>query len=132
MVEELSNSQETCFIELPMPTPWPMVAAFSIVLLFSGLVTHLVVSLAGSFCAVIACIGWFLEVFPKPLHETVEVESLEKQSTSIQKVDLHTSSLTRRDNAQQYAGKYCRVSIPAQTHLYSSGVLGGIAGGIAM
>jgi len=44
MVNEQQQEQRPDKIEVPAPTPWPMVTAFGLTLLCAGLVTHVVVS----------------------------------------------------------------------------------------
>jgi len=51
-------------IELPKPTPWPMITAFGIALLMMGLVTHFLVSLVGFVVLLRGAIGWWFSVLP--------------------------------------------------------------------
>ncbi len=60
-------------IEMPAPTGWPMVLAFGLTLLASGLVTHPAVSIAGLLLTLRAAVGWFKELFPMEKHEWVPV-----------------------------------------------------------
>jgi|SRR6185437_5155992 len=119
---KLHDSQELDSVQLPVPTPWPMIAAFAVVLLFAGLVTSLVVSFTGLLCAIVAFIGWFLDVFPHPQHEVVKLKPLEERAAPVL-IAEHTIS---------YLQGRCRVQIPTHVHSYSSGILGGISGGTAM
>ena len=48
-------------IELPAPTPWPIVAAFGVALLFAGLVTSASVSILGAILMVCGWVGWFCD-----------------------------------------------------------------------
>jgi hypothetical protein len=121
-MSKLHDSQELDFIQLPVPTPWPMIAAFAMVLIFAGLVTSLVVSLTGLLCAIGAFVGWFLDVFPHPQHEAVELKPLEERAAPVL-IAEHTIS---------YLQGRCRVHVPVRVHSYSSGILGGMSGGVAM
>jgi len=109
-------------IELPKPTPWPMITAFGIALLMMGLVTHFLVSLVGFVVLLRGAIGWWFSVLPVEEHELVPVEYVpEAVAVSAATVDyLHVGTEGHR------------VRIPAEIHPYSSGIKAGIAGGIAM
>src|SRR5271170_134200 len=73
---ELANQSDdnaTDMIEVPAPTPWPIVLAFGIALLFAGLVTSEAVSVLGAVIAVAGAVGWFRNVLPYAAHESVPV-----------------------------------------------------------
>ena len=74
-VELLNQSGEdaTDTIEVPAPTPWPIVLAFGITLLFAGLVTSEAVSVLGAVVAIAGAVGWFRDVLPYEAHESVQV-----------------------------------------------------------
>src|SRR5713101_7130766 len=57
-------------VELPAPTPWPMILALGITLGFAGLVTNAIVTAVGVVLAVAGVVGWFRDVLPL---EDVEV-----------------------------------------------------------
>ncbi|PWU06367.1 MAG: hypothetical protein C5B47_07580 [Verrucomicrobia bacterium] len=100
-----------------------MVAAFGLTLLFAGLVTNLVVSLIGLLCATVAAIGWCFDVFPHPQHEAVSIKPPEEQPTPIRVAGRSLAYLPPEED---------RRLVPTHTHTYSSGILGGLAGGVAM
>jgi hypothetical protein len=111
-------------IEMPAPTPWPMVTAFGLTLLCAGLVTHVVVSVVGLILAFRGAIGWFREVLPVEKMESVQVLPTDI-SLAVQP--------SARSVARLRAGEEShRVRIPAEYHPYSAGFIGGIFGGIAM
>jgi hypothetical protein len=58
---------------VPAPTPWPIVLAFGIALLFAGLVTSEAVSVLGAVVAIAGAVGWFRDVLPHEAHESVQV-----------------------------------------------------------
>src|SRR2546423_14648104 len=60
-------------VQLPEPTAWPVVLAFGLALLFSGLLTSGSVSALGAILTAAGCVGWFLQVLPHEKHETVPV-----------------------------------------------------------
>jgi hypothetical protein len=112
-------------IELPASTPWPMIAALGLTLVFAGLVTHIAVSMVGLVIALRGAVGWFCEVFPESKHELVRVDALDLSARPIR-----TSARTVAHLRAGEAGH--RVYIPEKFHPYSSGIKGGIAGGFVM
>ena len=58
--ESLNRSSEDApdTIEAPAPTPWPIVLAFGITLLFAGLVTSQAVSVLGAIISIAGAAGW--------------------------------------------------------------------------
>src|ERR1700688_4976034 len=60
-------------VEVPASTPWPIVLAFGITLLFAGLVTSEAVSVLGAVVAISGAVGWFRDVLPHERHESVQV-----------------------------------------------------------
>jgi len=111
-------------IHLPAPTVWPFVTAFGLTLVFSGLVTHLVVSGVGLVLVVRGAIGWWRDVLP--------VEHLEIRVVSdLARVPVVPVSLRAVEHLTAGTGGH-RVRIPAEVHPYSSGLKGGVVGGVAM
>ena len=66
MHENNSNS-----ILVPAPTPWPFIAALGITLMFSGIVTHIAVTMVGTVVLLRAAIGWWFDVLPDQKEEAV-------------------------------------------------------------
>lgn len=112
-------------ITMPAPTAWPFVTAFGISLLCAGLVTNPAVSVVGLILALRGAVGWFRDVFPVAKHELVRLRSVEERAEPI-KVSPRTVAYLRPGEAGH------RVRIPAEIHPYSSGITGGLVGGIAM
>jgi hypothetical protein len=112
-------------IEMPAPTAWPMVAAFGCALLLTGLVTSLAVSVVGFILAARGAVGWFREVLPVEKHELIPALPVEQRAQPV-KVSPRSVTLLRVGEAGH------RVHVPARIHPYTSGLKGGIAGGIAM
>jgi hypothetical protein len=112
-------------IEMPAPTAWPMVAAFGCALLLTGLVTSLTVSVVGFILAARGAVGWFREVLPVEKHELIPALPVEQRAQPV-KVSPRSVTLLRAGEAGH------RVHVPARIHPYTSGLKGGIAGGIAM
>ncbi len=111
-------------IQMPAPTVWPFVTAFGLTLVVAGMVTHAAVSVLGIVILLRGAIGWWRDVLPVEKHEMVPVAGVDRA------VPVRVSQ-----RSVQYlmpgAGGH-RVRIPAEIHPYSSGLKGGLAGGVAM
>jgi hypothetical protein len=108
-------------VVLPAPTPWPMVLALGLALLITGMVTHWVISLLGLILTLRSVVGWFLDIFPHELHVAVPVQTGVMQISS-----------TRTTREQLPVGANHRQLLPVETFSITSGIKGGIVGGIAM
>ena len=108
-------------VHLPSGTPWPLVLAFGATLGFAGLVTNLWVTLFGLILLLAACVGWFRQVLPHEHHVDVPV--------TVQPVMI---SSTRTQVARIQVTREHRAHLPIEIYPITSGIKGGIAGGIAM
>jgi len=125
MAAEHKQEQVPGSVMLPAPTAWPFVTALGIALLAAGLVTQAVISLVGLVLALRGAVGWFRDVLPAEQHEAVRVRPLEQRARAVAPAPRAVEQLK-----PGVAGH--RVRIPEEIHPYSSGVKGGIVGGIAM
>ncbi|WP_213806860.1 hypothetical protein [Granulicella sp. dw_53] len=115
------RSDEAHVIQLPAPTAWPMILALGVSLILAGMVTHLVVGLLGLVLTVAGGLGWFFQVLPHEAHESVAVRTEEVQIVS------------RRTLSEREALAVThRKILPVETFHITTGIKGGIAGGIAM
>lgn len=112
-------------IELPAPTPWPMVLALGVALLFAGLVTHPAVSAVGGALALGAGIGWWREVLPRERVERIPLRPPPARARPI------VPSPAPVERLAAGAGGH-RVRVPVEVPPYSAGLLGGLVGGVAM
>jgi hypothetical protein len=112
-------------VDLPIPTAWPITTALGIALMALGLVTSLFVTLVGFFVALAGAIGWFCDVFPVPKHELVPLVAPELRIAAVKTSRRRISHLALGEGGH-------RASYPIRVHRYSSGILGGLAGGAAM
>jgi hypothetical protein len=112
-------------IDLPAPTPWPMVVALGITLAFAGLVTHAAVSVVGIALALIGAVGWWREVLPEEQVEVITLRPMELRA----RVVVPSSTAVERSSIGE--GGH-RTRVPIEVQPYSAGVRGGIVGGIAM
>ncbi len=109
-------------VDLPAPTPWPIVLAFGITLLFAGLVTSAPISFLGAALSMVAGVGWFCDVLPQEKQETVEVG----EQTAIVMSDR------REVERLPVAPELPRALLPLEIYPVSAGIKGGLAGGAAM
>src|SRR5260221_12314892 len=113
MNENTSNS-----ILVPAPTAWPFSVALGIALIFTGLVTHVAVSVVGALVLLCSGIGWWFDVLPEQKEEMVPVTAAGQVSRSSVAVD--------------HLAPGHRVQIPVEVHPYWTGLWGGLAGAVAM
>ncbi len=117
----MEHDHETTHVHMPLPTAWPFVFALGIALMATGLLTNIAISALGLVLALAGAVGWFRAVLPEEAHEMVEAheEPLEIASarTSIERLPI---------------GPLHRKMIPVETFQFTTGLKGGIAGGIAM
>jgi hypothetical protein len=129
MEDEMLPDHEKAYtsesIELPAPTAWPFVTAFGLALLFAGLVTSLAVSVIGLVVVMRGAVGWFLEVFPVPHEELIQVQLAIPPKARV-------TPSTRKVDRLQAGAEGHRVYIPVKVHPYSAGLLGGAVGGVGM
>jgi hypothetical protein len=109
-------------VEVPASTPWPIVLAFGIALLFAGLVTSEAVSVLGAIISIAGAVGWFRDVLPNEAHETVQVVP---QVAAVKTI--------RREVARmEIAHELRRAWLPVEIYPISAGIKGGLAGSVAM
>jgi hypothetical protein len=117
-----SGDNATDTIEVPAPTPWPIVLAFGIALPFAGLVTSEAVSVLGAVIALAGAVGWFRDVLPQEAQESVQVIA---QAPKI--------ATMRREVARiEFAHELRRAWLPLEIYPISAGIKGGLAGSVAM
>lgn len=108
-------------IHLPAPTAWPFMMALGITLVSASLVTTAAIGMLGALLTIVAAVGWFREVLPHEKHEDVPVTD-----------EVVTIVPSREKVARIEVDETHRAQLPLQTFPLSSGIVGGIAGGIAM
>jgi hypothetical protein len=112
---------ELDIVNLPSPTAMPIVLALGIAFMVTAFVTNIYIGLLGLVLAVWASVGWFFEVLPHEKHVAVPIEAEE--------VEVFTSRALRE---RLPISDLHRKFLPIETFRISTGIRGGIAGGIAM
>jgi hypothetical protein len=108
-------------VHLPAPTAWPFLMSLGVVLVCAALVTSGWLAWLGGFLFVISAVGWFRAVLPHEAHESIPVaEEIFSFVPAYEKV------------ARIEVNETHRAQLPLQTFPITSGIKGGIAGGIAM
>jgi len=116
-----SSNADVHVIELPSPTAWPMVMALGLALILTGMVTSSFVSLLGLLLAIMGSVGWFRQVLPHEVHESIPVLTEE--------VPIIT---TRTMASRLPVDDMHRKILPIESFQITSGLKGGLVGGIAM
>src|SRR5215472_8168765 len=117
----LNHSGETASdaVEVPAPTPWPIVLAFGSALLAAGLVTSAAISVLGAILAAAGAVGWFRDVLPEEAHELLLVQA------QVPAVTTSRPEVERMEVAR-------RAWLPVEIYPVSAGIKGGLAGCVAM
>jgi hypothetical protein len=121
---EPEDARKTEVIELPAPTPWPLITGFGVSLLFAGLITHMVVTIVGFVLVLCGAVGWWREVLPHERHERVPLRPPAQRAAPVVPVPQRVEHLV--------VGEGHRVHLPVEIHPYSAGIWGGLIGGLAM
>ena len=108
-------------VQLPSPTIWPMVLALGLALICAALVTNLYIGMLGLILFVASAVGWFLQVLPHEHHVGVPVIHQEIEIVSSRR------SIDRLPTSEMH-----RKLLPIESFQISTGIKGGIAGGVAM
>lgn len=110
-------------VELPRPTAWPLVLALGVSLIFFSMLTSIIFFYMGAALSIAAIVGWFRQVFPVEAHEHVPVSDEDVEITTARQ-------LVQRE--QRPVSEAPRTVLPVETFRITTGLRGGIAGGIAM
>lgn len=116
-----SNATRTN-LTLPAPTAWPIVLAFGVTLLFTGIITSVAVTILGAILSVAGCFGWFFDLFPHEKHVEVPIEE----------VPVTIASTRHKVARLQIAPELPRALLPLETYPVIAGIRGGLAGSVAM
>ena len=121
----MSEYERSGSVELPAPTPWPMVVALGVTLGFAGLVTHLAVSAVGVALALTGAVGWWRCVLPTEQIEHVPVRPVPVAPSPVTPPPRTVERLWFGDERH-------RLRVPVEVQPLSAGVKGGLVGACAM
>jgi hypothetical protein len=122
MEKDFNRANPAGVVQLPAPTPWPVVLAFGAALLFAGLLTAPGVSIVGGVLVLAGCIGWFRDVLPHEKHEAVPTG---KDVAAIVTAHHDVKHMT-------FAPEVSRLRLPVEIYPVTAGIKGGLAGSVAM
>jgi hypothetical protein len=123
MQDEHSNVDSNV-IQLPRPTAWPLALALGVSLILAGMVTNIGVGILGLALSIAGSVGWFFQVLPYEAHEAVPVSG---------EAIVSVSSRTLMERERRHLESDTpRKILPIETFRITTGIRGGIAGGIAM
>ena len=106
---------------MPASTAWPVLLAFGITLSVASLVTNVGVGIAGLVLVCCGVAGWAKQVLPEEHHEMIPV-----------KARRFTPSSVKTQVAHIQVSEVHRAFLPVESYAVTSGLRGGIAGGIVM
>jgi hypothetical protein len=109
-------------VVMPAPTAWPFTMALGSALMFTGLLTDVSVSVLGGILTLFGAVGWFREVLPHEHHEVLPVEPQEPRRV------VPPKQVMRLEVVEEVH----RAWLPLKIYPISAGVMGGLAGGVAM
>jgi hypothetical protein len=112
-------------IELPAPNAWPLVVALGVTLGFTGLVTHIAVSVAGIVLTLVGGIGWWRSVLPVERVERVPVSPMLGGPPWV-------ASTPRRVERLAFSDDRHRLRVPVEVQPLSAGIRGGLIGACVM
>ena len=119
--EHRAGGTHTHSIHLPAPTAWPFLMALGLTLVCASLVTSAGIGILGAVLAIVAAAGWFRQVLPHEAHEDIavtdEVVTIEPAEQKVARIEVDETH---------------RAQLPLETFPVTSGIIGGVAGGIAM
>jgi hypothetical protein len=108
-------------VHLPAPTMWPFLMSLGIILVCAALVTSTWLAYLGGLLFIVSAIGWFRQVLPHEAHEHIsvaeEIFSFIPERETVARIEINETH---------------RAQLPLETFPITSGIKGGIAGGIAM
>lgn len=122
MADENNRVNPAPRISVPASTGMPLLAAAGITLAFTGLVTSLILTLAGVVLALAGFTGWFREVLPRERREDILIERPLEELAPVPLPVMHLR-IGEEDH---------RARLPLEIYPYSAGIKGGIAGGFVM
>jgi hypothetical protein len=106
---------------MPASTAWPVVLAFGITLCFASLVTSVGIGMAGFLLVCCGIAGWVRQVLPQEHHELIAIKERPLRPLAVRTTVAHIQ-----------VSEAHRAFLPVESYPVTSGLRGGLAGGIVM
>jgi hypothetical protein len=110
-------------VEMPAPTPWPLVLALGVALVFTGMMSTSYISILGAAILLAAAVGWWRDVLPREKHQMVPVKAESKPLAVPAPIPV-VHFRVRKSTAKMH--------IPIQNKFWVAGMKGGIVGAVGM
>ena len=110
-------------LELRSPTPWPIIVAAGITLVFAGMLTTAALSILGAILAASGYVGWFRDVLPYEKRESVPLLAEPTPVATSRPMVARVHWMTHQQH---------RARLPLEIYPISAGVKGGLAGSAVM
>ncbi|MFT4593920.1 MAG: hypothetical protein ACI9JK_001641 [Phycisphaerales bacterium] len=114
------STKKTISVAVPANSAWPLVAALGTTLTFAGFLTSWPVGATGGIIALVGFVGWFKNCYPHDVEVELEVQP------------HHVPSEISSARTTNTSHPHHRAKLPIEVHRVPSGIIGGIAGGVAM
>ena len=111
-------------VQLPRSTAWPLILSFGISLMILSLLTTFLFFILGLLLSIAGAVGWFRQVLPEEAHEAIPVTEEE--------ILIESARSVRERQPSRPVSEAPRILLPIETFRITTGIRGGIAGGIAM
>ncbi|MBW8869363.1 MAG: hypothetical protein JF563_01045 [Acidobacteriales bacterium] len=121
MTGQTTAKSEDKLIEMPAGTAWPIMLAFGVTLCFASLVTKAGIGVAGLIVEGCGVYGLARQVLPLERHEPIPVQERTFVPISVRTLVSHLQ-----------VNEVHRAYLPVESYPITSGLRGGIAGGIVM
>jgi hypothetical protein len=121
MNDDSAAQSQRGLIEMPASTAWPILLAFGISLCFASLVTSVGAGIAGFVLVCCGIAGWAKQVLPEEHHEMIPIKTRQ-----------FTPSSVRTQVTHMQVSEVHRAFLPIESYAVTSGLRGGVAGGIVM
>jgi len=123
MATEQSQNLSPATVAMPAPTVWPLVLALGAALIFAGIMSSSIVTLAGAAILLVGAVGWWRQVFPFDHHEAIEVEGQAGPLASPAAIPVVHLRVGRQSS---------KIRLAQQGTPWMAGLKGGVVGAIAM
>ena len=120
---EPRQTQSPEVVEMPAPTPWPLVLALGVSLVFAGLMSSSIASILGALILLVAAVGWWRDVLPHEHHELLAVEGEPVPLAVPAEIPVVHLRVGKQSS---------RIRVTPESKPWLAGLKGGVVGAIAM